>query len=44
MRDPEEEVRRLKCKGGEDEGHHEDGPRINPRGDVVTNGVEGVNE
>ena len=44
MRDLEEEVRRLRCKGEEDEGRHEDGSRIDPRGDVVTNGVEGVEE
>ena len=35
---------RLKCKGEEDEGRHEDGSRIDPRGDVVINGVDGVKE
>ena len=40
----EEEVRRLRCKGEEDEGRHEDGLRIDPRGDVVINRVEGVEE
>ena len=40
----EEEARRLRCKGEEDEGRHEDGLRIDPRGEVVINGVEGVEE
>ena len=44
MQDLEEEVRRLRCKGEEDEGRHEDGPRIDPRGDVVVNMLEGVKE
>ena len=37
-------MRRLRCKGEEDEGRHEDGPRIDPRGDVVVNMLEGVKE
>ena len=44
MRYLEEEVHRIRCKGEEDEGRHEDGSRIDPRGDVVINGVEGVEE
>ena len=44
MRDLEEEVRKIRCKGEEEEGRHEDGSRIDPRGDVVINGVEGVEE
>ena len=40
----EEEVCRLSCKGGEDKGRHKDGSRIDLRGDVVVNGVEGVEE
>ena len=39
MRDLEEEVRMLRCKGEED-----DGSRIGPRGDIVINGVGGVEE
>ena len=39
VRDLEEEVRRLRCKG-----RHEDGSRIDLRGNVVINGVEGVEE
>ena len=44
MQDMEEEVIRLRCKGEEDKGSHEDGSRIDLRGDVVINGVEGVEE
>ena len=40
----EEEVHRLRCKGKEDEGRHNDGLRIDPRGDVVIHGVGGVDE
>ena len=40
----EEEVRRLRYKGEEDKGSHKDGLRIDLRGDVVINGVEGVEE
>ena len=36
----EEEVCRLRCKGKEDKGSHEDGSRIDLRGDVVINRVE----
>ena len=39
-----EEVRRLRCKGKEDERRNEDGLRIDLRGDFVINGVEGVEE
>ena len=35
---------RLRCKGKEEEGRHEDGSSIDPRGDVVVNGVNGVEE
>ena len=38
----EEEVCRLRCKGEEDEGRHEDGSMIDPKGDVFINGVEVV--
>ena len=44
MRDLEEEVRRLRCKGKEDKGRQKDGSRIDLRGDVVINGVKGVEE
>ena len=44
MRDLEEEVCMIRCKGEEDEGRHEDRSRIYPRGDVVINGVKGVEE
>ena len=44
MRDLEEEMHRLRWKGEEDKGRHEDGPRIYLRGDVVINGVKGVYE
>ena len=37
-------MRRLRCKGEKEEGHHEDGYRIYLRGDVVINGVEGFEE
>ena len=40
MQDLGEEVCRLRCKGEEDKGRHEDGSRIDLRGDVVINGVE----
>ena len=40
----EEEVRRLRCKSEEDEGRHEDGSRIDPRGDVIINRVEGFED
>ena len=42
VQDLEEEVLRLRCKVEEDEWLHGDGSRIDPRGDVVTNGVKGV--
>ena len=42
MQDLEEEVSRLRCKGKEDKGNHEDGSRIDMRGEVVINGVKGV--
>ena len=38
----EEEVHRLRCKGKEDKGCHGDGPRIDMRGDIFINWVEGV--
>ena len=44
VRDLKEEVRRLRCKGEEDKGRHEDGSRIDLRGDVVINWVEGFEE
>ena len=44
MRYLEEEVHRIRCKGEEDEGRHEDGSMIDPRGEVVINRVEGVEE
>ena len=44
MRDLEEEVCMVRCKGEEEEGRHEYGSRIDPRSDVVINGVEGVDE
>ena len=31
-------------KGEEEEGRHKDGSRIDPIGDIVINGVEGVEE
>ena len=37
-------MRRIRCKGEEDEGRPEDRSRIDPRGDVFINGVEGVEE
>ena len=40
----EEEVCRLRCKGEEDKGRHQDGSRIDMRGDVVINRVERVEE
>ena len=42
MQDLEEEVRRLRCKVEEDKGRHKDGSRIDLRGDIFINGVEGV--
>ena len=44
VRDLEEEVRRLRCKGEEDKERQEDASRIDLRGDVVINRVEGVEE
>ena len=44
MRDLEEEVLSIRCKGVEDKGRLEDGLRIDPRGDFAINGVEGVEE
>ena len=41
MQDLKGEVRRLRCKGKEDKGHHKNGSRIDPIGDVVINGVKG---
>ena len=38
----EEELRRIRCKVKDYEGRHEDGSRIDPRGDVVINGAKGV--
>ena len=40
----EEEVRRLRCKSEEEERSHEDGSRIDPRGDVFINWFKGVEE
>ena len=37
-------MRRLRCKGEEDKGRHDDGSRIDLRGDVVINGVERFEE
>ena len=37
-------MHRLRCKGEEGKEHHEDGLRIDMGGDVVVNGVEGVEE
>ena len=42
VRDLEEEVRSIGCKREENEGCHKDGSRIDPRGDIVINWVEGV--
>ena len=42
VRDMEEEVRRLRCKGEEVKGCHKDGSRIDPRADVFINRVGGV--
>ena len=44
VRDLDEEVRMLRCKGEEDRGSHEDGSRIDMRGDVFINRVEGVED
>ena len=44
VRDMEEEMRRLRCKGKDDKGRHEDESSIDLRCDVVINGVEGVEE
>ena len=35
-------MRRLSCKGEEDEWCHKDGLRIDLRGDIVVNRVKGV--
>ena len=35
---------RLRCKGKEDNGNHEDGLKIDLRGNVVINGVKGFEE
>ena len=35
---------RIRCKGEEEKGRHKDGSSIDLRGDVVINGVEGVEE
>ena len=40
MQDLEEDMRRLRCKGEKEEGRHKDESRINPRGDIIINGVE----
>ena len=37
-------MRKLRCKGKEDEGRHKYGSRINLRGDVIINRAEGVEE
>ena len=37
-------MRRLRCKGEEDEGRREDGSRVYPRSDVVINQVKGFEE
>ena len=37
-------MRRLRCKGEENEGRHEDGSRIDARGKVVIYEVEGFEE
>ena len=37
-------MRRLRCKGEDDEGRHDDGLRIYPRGDVVINRFKGVED
>ena len=37
-------MRRLRCKGEEDEGCNKDGSRIDLRVGVVINGVEGFEE
>ena len=39
-----EEVRRLRCKGKEEERRNEDGFRINMRFDFIINGVKGFDE
>ena len=44
MKDLEEEMQRLRFKGEEGEGRHEDGSRIDHRSDFVINAVEGVEE
>ena len=44
MQDLEEEVHRLRFKGEEDKGRHEDGSRIDPRGDIVMNRAKVVEE
>ena len=44
MLDLKEEVCMLRCKGKNYGGRQEDGSRIDPRGDVVINGVAVVEE
>ena len=44
MQDLEEEVHRIRCKGEYYKGSHENGSRIDPRGDIVINGVKVVEE
>ena len=44
MQDLEEEVRRFWCRGEEDKSIHEDVWRIDPRGGIVVNGAEVVEE
>ena len=43
VRNLEEEVRRLRCKVEEDKGRHEDGSRIDLRGDVDDNVTSQIN-
>ena len=40
----DEEVHRLMCKGEEYKERHKDVSKIYPRGDVIINRVEGVEE
>ena len=42
VQDMEEEICRLRCKGKDEKGRHEDGSSIYLRGEVVINGVERV--
>ena len=39
-----EKMRRIRCKGEDEKGRHEDGSSIDLRGDVVINRVEGVED